>query len=227
MQYQILGDDIQYVKVLLNPGEKIYAEAGHLMSKSSTVSIQAKMRGGFLSAIKRELTGATFFVTELIGPGEVNIAGVFPGKIVPIELNGGGLLAESHSFLFAEDTVNYDAKLAPLAPAILGGEGLFLASFNGMGKVFLHAYGGLYEVSLMPGESIDIEASHLLAIEQGVQFTVSRVGGFKTMLFGGEGLYFVRAVGPGRVWIHSITAQQMASALSPFLPGGEKGGLPF
>ncbi|BDC18941.1 TIGR00266 family protein [Acidianus sp. HS-5] len=227
MQYQILGDDIQYVKVFLNPGEKIYAEAGHLMSKSSTVAIQAKMRGGILSAIKRELTGATFFVTELVGPGEVDIAGVFPGKIVPIELNGRGLLAESHSFLFAEDTVNYDAKLAPLAPAILGGEGLFLATFNGVGKIFLHAYGGLYEVSLMPGQSIDIEASHLLALEEGVQFTVSRVGGFKTMLFGGEGLYFVKVTGPGKVWVHSITAQQMASALAPFLPGGQKGGLPF
>ncbi|MFP3399735.1 TIGR00266 family protein [Acidianus sp.] len=227
LQYQIIGDDIQYVKVFLNPGEKIYADAGHIMSKSSSVTIQAKMRGGILSAIKRELTGATFFVTELMGPGEVDIAGVFPGKIVPIQLNGKGILAESHSFLFAEDSVNYDAKLAPLAPAILGGEGLFLATFSGVGQVFLHAYGGLYEINLMPGQSIDIEASHLLALEEGMQFTVTRVGGFKTMLFGGEGLYFVRVVGPGKVWIHSITAQQMASALMPFLPGGQKGGLPF
>jgi uncharacterized protein (AIM24 family) len=140
----------------------------------------------------------TIKVYKLHGLSKTIDYGVFPGKIVPIQLNGKGILAESHSFLFAEDSVSYDAKLAPLAPAILGGEGLFLATFSGVGQVFLHAYGGLYEINLMPGQSIDIEASHLLALEEGMQFTVTRVGGFKTMLFGGalwiSSVYFINKI---------------------------------
>ncbi len=223
-QYQIVGQDIQYVKVYLNPGEKIYGDAGHLLMKTATVNMQTKMRGGFFGALKREITGGSFFVTELNGPGEAVFAGIFPGKIVQIPLNGQGIVAESHTFLFAEDGVNYDSQMARLSVGILGGEGLFLARFYGNGNLFIHSYGGLYIRDLAPGEIIQVEASHLMAFQDGMQYSVSRVGGLKSLLFAHEGLFFVTLQGPGRVWIHSLTAEQLAASLIPYLPTGQQGG---
>ncbi len=61
-QYQILGDDLQYLKVQLNPGEQFYADAGHMIMKNASVNMQTRMRGGLLAGIKRALTGGSFFL---------------------------------------------------------------------------------------------------------------------------------------------------------------------
>ncbi|AWR97944.1 TIGR00266 family protein [Acidianus sulfidivorans JP7] len=228
-QYEIQGDDIQYVKVYLNPGEKIYGDAGHLVMKTSSTIMQTKMRGGLLGAIKRELTGGSFFVTEFEGPGEAIFAGVFPGKIIQIPLAGNGILAQSHTFLFAEDGVNYDSKMARLTAGLFGGEGIFLAHFYGAGNVFLHSYGGLYVRNLQPGEIIQVEASHLMAMDDGMQYSIQRVGGLRSMLFSHEGLFFVTVQGPGRVWIHTLTIEQLANEIASTVGGfgglgGQQGG---
>ena len=198
-----------------------------MVMKSATVNMQTKMRGGLLAGIKRALTGGSFFVTEFYGPGEVILSGIFPGKIIEIPLQGRGILAEAHSFLAAETTVNYDATLARLTTGILGGEGLFLARFNGFGRVFLHSYGGVIVKDLQPGETIQVEASHLMAFEEGMPYDVQLVGGLRSIFFAHEGLFFVTITGPGRVWLHTLTAEQLASALVPFLPSGQQGGIPF
>ncbi|MGC8631927.1 MAG: TIGR00266 family protein [Thermoprotei archaeon] len=223
--FQIEGNDLQYVRVSLSGGESVYGDAGHLLSKSSTVGLQTIMMGGLFGALKREVTGGSFFVTKMNGPGDLAFAGIFPGKIIEIDLNNKGVLAESHSFLVAEESVNYDAKMAKLAAGLLGGEGLFLARFTGTGRLFMHAYGALEKFSLKPGERIQVEASHLLAMDDGMKYSVSRVGGIKTMLFAHEGLFFVEIEGPGDVFVHSLTAQQLASAIAGFLPSGSQGGI--
>jgi uncharacterized protein (AIM24 family) len=85
--------------------------------------------------------------------------------------------------------------------------GLFLAKFNGEGNLFLHAYGGLYVKDLEPGEVIQIEASHLMVFEEGMNYSVSLIGGLKSILFAHEGIFFLTIEGPGRVWIHTITVK--------------------
>ncbi|ARM76742.1 TIGR00266 family protein [Acidianus manzaensis] len=219
-QYEVVGDDIQYVKVYLNPGEKIYGDAGHVVMKSDSTQMQTRMRGGFFAGIKREITGGSFFVTEFQGPGEVVFAGIFPGKIIGLPLAGNGILAQSHTFLFAEDGINYDEKMAKLTAGLFGGEGLFLAHFYGAGNVFIHSYGGLYVKNLQPGEVIQVEASHLMAMDDGMQYSIQRVGGLRSILFAHEGLFFVRIEGPGRVWIHTLTIEQLAQEIAGYIGGG-------
>ena len=210
---------MQYLKVALSSGEKIYADSGHLISKDKNVGFNTVSQGGFLSGLKRAITGSTFFVSELTGPGDVVLAGFFPGKIFPVELNGtSSLLAESHSFLAMEQSVKYDSQMARLGAGILAGEGLFLAKFSGNGKVFLHAYGGLIVKDLKPGEKIQVEAGHLLAFDGNMNYGFSKVGGIKSMLFAHEGWFFVEIEGPGRVYLHTTTAQQLARVVEPFIP---------
>jgi uncharacterized protein (TIGR00266 family) len=226
VDFNIQGNDLQYVKVKMGPGESVYGDAGHMLTKSESVSMQTIMKGGLLGALKREVTGSTFFVTQVNGPGEAAFAGIFPGKVFEIDIKQP-VLAEAHSFLVAESTVNYDSQMTRLSAGIFGGEGLFLAKFTGSGKLFLHAYGALDQISLQPGQRIQVEAAHLLAFESNMKYGISRVGGLKSMLFSHEGLFFVDIEGPGSIWVHSLTAAQLAEALIPFLPssGGQRGGL--
>ncbi|MGC9178254.1 MAG: TIGR00266 family protein [Conexivisphaera sp.] len=218
-EFTIEGEDMQHLHVRLSPGESIYADAGHLVSKDFRISMNTVVRGGLLAGLKRVLTGSSFFVTELTGPGEVVLAAAFPGKVFPVELEGSrGILAESHSFLAAEPGVQYEAQLAKLGAGILAGEGLFLARFSGRGRIYLHAYGGLIVRDLKPGEALQVEAGHLLAFEEGMKYSALRVGGIRSMLFSGEGMFFVQVEGPGRVYIHTVTAQQLAGVLVPYLP---------
>ncbi|BCS93105.1 TIGR00266 family protein [Metallosphaera javensis (ex Sakai et al. 2022)] len=213
MQYRILGKDMQHVRVFLNPGEMVYGEGGHLVTKDPSVNINAGARGGILKSFEREMTGGDFFVLELTGPGMVEFSSFFPGRIIPIQVMGQGLSVEHNSFLFAESTVQYGAKLGKLLAGIFGGEGIFLASFTGQGNVFVHARGGVSAFNLQPNQQIQVEAGHLLAFDSGMQYDIQRVGGLKTMLLGGEGLFFVTITGPGRVWVHNVSILQFAHVL--------------
>ncbi|ABW01317.1 TIGR00266 family protein [Caldivirga maquilingensis] len=219
MEYSILGNDLQLVRVVMGEGESIYGEGSHLLYKTPAVGLTTKASGGILAGLKRTLTGASFFVLELTGPGEAAFAGSTPGKITQVTLNEGeSIMAEHGSFLFAENSVKYDASLTRLSVGLFGGEGLFLAKFTGLGNVFLHGTGHVHMIQLNESEELNIEAGHLLAFDAGMQYTVGRVGGLRTMLLGGEGLFFVNIKGPGRVWVRSISLAALASALSRDMP---------
>ncbi|MCY0859188.1 MAG: TIGR00266 family protein [Sulfolobaceae archaeon] len=217
-EYQIVGNDFQYLIANLQEGEKIYAEGGHLIYKDSSVKLNARLKGGLLRAIARELTGGTFFLLEVEGPGSVAFSSFFPGKVVRIDLNGEKILAEHTSFLMCESSVEYSATLSRLSAGLFGGEGIFLAEFYGNGAVFLHGEGDVQEIDLQEGQAVEIEASHLLAMDSSVNYTVTRVGGLKTMLFGDEGLFFVKAIGPGRIWIRSASRFQFVASILKNLP---------
>ncbi|BCU68125.1 transcriptional regulator [Sulfolobales archaeon HS-7] len=229
MEYRILGADMQHVKVILNPGETVWGEGGHLILKDPNVQLNTTARGGILKSLERDLTGGDFFVLELTGPGFVEFASYFPGRIIPIQVQGQGLSVEHTSFLFAESTVQYSAKLGKLLAGIFGGEGILLAYFSGTGNVFVHAKGGVSAFNLQPGQTLQIEAGHLLAFDTGMNYTIQRVGGIKSMLFGGEGLFFVTITGPGRVWVHNISVAQFAHTLYRQVPpgGGSNQGIGF
>ncbi|WP_054857851.1 TIGR00266 family protein [Vulcanisaeta sp. JCM 16159] len=215
--FKIMGNDIQHLYVELGPNEKIYAEGGHLVWKSSSVNIKATTGGGLLTGLRRAITGASFFVLELEGPGAVDIAGFAPGKIVRIDLNGNGIMVEHRAFLAMEPTVNYDVKLVGLGFGWLGGEGLLMARLHGYGGVFLHAIGDALMLELGPGESVDVEAGHVLAFDEGMRVGIRRVGGLRTMIFGEEGLWLAHVEGPGRVWLRTLSRQQMIMGLMPEL----------
>ncbi|WP_256202601.1 AIM24 family protein [Sulfuracidifex tepidarius] len=147
--------------------------------------------------------------------------------MIQIPLQGNGIKVESNSFLFAESGVQYSASLAPLGAGILGGEGIFLANFKGNGNVFVHALGGVSSYVLGPGEEIEVEAEHLLAFDENMQVTITRLGNLRTMILGEiekEGIFFVKAVGPGRVWVHNVSLGQLVGKLARYFPAAQGGG---
>ena len=55
-----------------------------------------------------------------------------------------------------------------------------------------------------------------------MKYDITATGGFKTAMFGGEGLFVTTLTGPGKIIIQSMTLNDLAMALVPFLPKDQK-----
>ena len=64
----------------------------------------------------------------------------------------------------------------------------------------------------------------LVALQPSVNYDVQFVGGVKTALFGGEGLFFATLTGPGKVWLQSLPLSRLAGRIHQAIPGIGKGG---
>ncbi len=199
----------------MSVGDSVLIEPGHLIYKDANSKLDIRA-GGLRGMLSHMVAGSAVFLLKVDGPGEIGSAGFLPGKIVKIDLNGNGIIAEFNAFLCMDSSINYSTKFAGIWQGVLGGEGLFLESFSGTGSIFLHGHGQVVEKVLQPGEEINVELSHVLAFENSVEYNVARIGGLKTMVLGGlegEGLFFAKMRGPGKVWMHSISLFQLAAKL--------------
>jgi len=79
--------------------------------------------------------------------------------------------------------------------------------------VFVQMGGTVVERSLAPGEVLHVDTGCLAAYTPTVQFDLETVGGVKSMLFGGEGLFYARLTGPGKVWIQSLPFSRLAGRM--------------
>ncbi|MCL5420686.1 MAG: TIGR00266 family protein [Candidatus Parvarchaeota archaeon] len=216
VDYVINGEDIQYLNVGLKFGESVFIEPGHLIFKEPSVNLDISA-GGLKGAFSHLLAGSAVFLLKVDGPGSFASAGFLPGKVIEIDLNGSGIIAEFNSFLCMDSSISYSSKFAGVFQAFLGGEGIFLEEFTGTSKLFLHGHGRVIQMDLKDGEYIQAEASHILAFDAGMQYSVKKIGNLKTTVLAGlegEGLFFAEIHGPGKVWLHTISLVQLAAKLS-------------
>jgi len=235
--YEILGDDMQFVKVELDPGEAVVCEAGAMMYLEEGITMQAIFGDGsnlqaslmdkLLSAGKRVLTGESMFMAVLQNTAQVKrkaaFAAPYPGKIVPMNLKelGGQLLAQKDSFLCAAKGVSLGIAFQKrLGAGFFGGEGFIMERLNGDGWCFLNAGGTIKERMLAPGEIIRVDTGCIVGFTPQVDYDIERVGGVKSMLFGGEGLFFATLRGPGKVWLQSLPLSRMAMRIYAAAPQG-------
>ena len=82
------------------------------------------------------------------------------------------------------------------------------------------------EVELDPGETLRVDTGCLVALQPSVTYDIQFVGGVKTALFGGEGLFFAHLAGPGRVWLQSLPLSRLADRIYKAAPqtGGRRKG---
>ena len=228
MEYKISGDNLQLVTLQINPEEKIYAEAGSMIYMSGNVSMEAKMRGGFLKGLGRKIAGETMFLTEFTssgGTGMVSFGGNAPGTIKPIKIDGKReFLVQKDAFLCAEDSIDLSIAFQKrLGSIFFGGEGFILEKLTGTGTVFVHACGDFIEFDLEQGQILKVDTGSVVGWEGTVTFDIERVKGIKTMFFGGEGIFLTTLKGPGKVIIQSMDLGRLAHALQPFMPQQHSG----
>lgn len=231
LDYSIVGDNLQIARVRLKSGQEVYAEAGKMVYKTPNVAWDTRMTGNsmgekLLGALRRTVTGESLFVTffRANGPGEVGFAGSYPGRIQAFDLAAGqNLLAQRDAFLFAQPTVQLSvAWVRKLGAGFFGGEGFILERLAGPGLVFLHAGGDFVDFTLQEGESLQVEAGCLVAFDESIRYDIEFVGGIKTAIFGGEGLFLASLTGPGRVVLQSMTLQKMRREFAPARRGGDE-----
>ena len=227
MEYEITGDNLQLVTLHVQGGETVYAEAGAMNHMSSNMDMQAKAKGGLMKGLKRMVSGESFFITEFTpqGDGFVAFGGNVPGKIEAIQISPDNeFMAQRDAFLCSENGVDMDiAFTKKLGAGLFGGEGFILQKYSGQGTVFIHACGDFIVKDLQPGETLKVDTGSLVGFESSVQYDITRAGGIKTSLFGGEGLFLTTLTGPGRVIIQSLSIANLAAALAPHMSIGDSG----
>jgi len=244
IDFKIFGSDMQFVEIELDPGESAIAEAGAMMYKDATVQMdtvfgdgsrnQSGGGGGFmdklLSAGKRVITGESLFTTMFThsgnsGKARVAFAAPYPGTIVPMKLSdhGGRLICQKDSFLCAARGVSLGIFFQKkILTGLFGGEGFIMEKLEGDGWVFVHAGGTIVERELAAGERVDVDTGCVMAFHSGVEFDVKPVGGIKSALFGGEGLFLATLTGPGKIWLQSLPFSRMAGRMLAAAP--QRGG---
>ena len=222
MKYTITGDNLQFVNVELQPGEEFNSVAGAMAYMSGNMRMESKMEGGLMAGLKRSLSGASLFLLRYApqgGVGTVSLAGKAPGKVLDIDVGLGSWIVQKTGYLGSEITVNLDMALQKrLGSMMFGGEGLILQRLSGTGRAFIHACGDLNVVDLAPGEQYKVSTANAVAWEDTVSYDISAVGGIKTALFSGEGLFVTTLTGPGKIVIQSMTLGDLAESLIPYLP---------
>ena len=244
IDFKIMGSEMQFVEVELDPGESAVAEAGAMMYKDSSIAMEtvfgdassASQGGGFmdklLGAGKRLLTGESLFMTVFThtGQGKAHVAfgAPYPGNIIPVPLTSvdGCLICQKDSFLCAAKGVSIGIHLQrKILTGLFGGEGFIMQKLEGDGLVFVHAGGTVVDRNLQPGEVLHVDTGCIVAMENSVQFEIQQAGNIKTALFGGEGLFFATLHGPGKIWLQSLPFSRLAGRMLQASPkrGGGKG----
>ena len=243
IDYKIVGEDLQFVEIELDPNEATVAEAGGMMYMEDGIEMEtifgdgsAQSAGsGFLGALmgagKRLLTGESLFMTVFLNRSDrkrkVAFGAPYPGKIVPMHLAelGGELIAQKDSFLAAAKGVSVGiAFQKKLGVGLFGGEGFIMQRLQGDGWAFVHAGGTLREISLAAGEVLRVDTGCIVAFQPSVQYDIQYVGKIKSAIFGGEGLFFATLRGPGRVWLQSLPLSRLANRIISAVPGVGRGG---
>jgi len=240
VEFKIHGENLQFVEIMLDPGETVVAEAGGMMYMDSDIKMDTIFGDGsgreegkgvmdkLFSAGKRMITGESLFMTTFTNSGHekkyVSFAAPYPGCIIPLDLTevGGTLICQKDSFLCAAKGISIGiAFQKKIGVGLFGGEGFIMQKLEGDGLVFMHAGGTIIKKDLSPGETLMLDTGCLVALTKTVNYDVQFSGDVKTALFGGEGLVLANLKGPGTVWLQSLPFSRMADRI---ISAGRKGG---
>ena len=216
--HEIIGDDMQAVVVSLQTGDEIRAEAGAMTYMTDGISMDARLTGGLLGGLKRKLlAGESLFLTYFkcdASAGKVAFSAPYPGKIIRFPLQSSAILCQRDAFLCATGEIQINVEFTKrLGAGFFGGEGFILERLEGTGEAFIHSGGTIIELTLKPGEKLRVDTGCLVAFDPAVDYDIEAVGGIKTALFGGEGLFFASMTGPGRVWIQTLPFSRLADRI--------------
>jgi uncharacterized protein (TIGR00266 family) len=235
IDFEIKGMEMQFVEIELDPGESAIAEAGSMMFKDPDIEMTtvfgdgSQQAGGFLDMLvgagKRLITGESLFTTVFTHKGQdkarVGFAAPYPGHILAMKLDqiGGRLVCQKDAFLCAAKGVSLGIAFQKrIMTGLFGGEGFIMQSLEGDGWAFVHVGGTILERELAPGEELHIDTGCVAAYTGNIDMDVVRAGSIKSMIFGGEGVFFARLTGPGKVWIQSLPFSRLAGRMYAAAP---------
>ena len=243
IDYEIFGEEMQYVEIELDPQEVVVAEAGSFMMMDNGIVMQTIFGDGsaqdtgifgkLLSAGKRVLTGESLFMTAYLnqnsGKAKASFAAPYPGKIVALDLQNlqGKFICQKNAFLCAAKGVSVGIEFSrKLGTGFFGGEGFIMQKLEGDGMAFIHAGGTLAKRELAAGQILKVDTGCIVGFTRDVDYDIEFIGGIRNSIFGGEGLFYATLRGPGTVYIQSLPFSRLADriiASAPRSGGNDRG----
>lgn len=232
IDFEIKGSEMQFVEIELDPDESAIAEAGSMMFKDPHIEMTTafgdgsqKDQGGFLGKLagagKRLITGESLFTTVFTHTGQgkarVAFASPYPGHIIAVKLDevDGRLICQKDAFLCAARGVTMGIEFQrKIMTGLFGGEGFIMQKLEGDGWAFVHVGGTTVVRDLAPGEELHVDTGCVAAYTGDIDFDLVRAGSVKSMIFGGEGVFFAKLRGPGKVWIQSLPFSRLAGRVA-------------
>ena len=224
MNYQIEGGTLPVVIINLDAGEKVVTEGGGMSWMSPNMKMETS-GGGLGKMFSRAVSGESVFqniYTAEGGPGFIACASSFPGSIRAFEISpGNNMVFQKSAFLASVGNVELSIHFKKkLGAGMFGGEGFIMQKISGQGVAFAEFDGHVVEYDLQPGQQIVLDTGHLAAMTESCQMDIQTVKGLKNIAFGGEGLFNTVVTGPGHVWVQTMPAASLASAIQPFIVTG-------
>ncbi len=222
MKYTIDGELFPCLNVTLDKDEEMFTQSGAMAWMQRDIRMSTDMKGGFAKGIARVFSGNSLFLVTFTADkagAEMAFTSSFIGTIMPREFNGETLIAQKSAFLCAQPSIEVSTVFTKkISTGLFGGEGFILQKITGRGMCFLEGSGRIISKELAAGEELMVDTGNLMAFEESVSYEVETIKGFKNIFFGGEGLFLTRLRGPGKIYIQTVTALDVATRLIPYLP---------
>jgi len=205
----------------LNQGDKITAEGGSMVAMTGNLDVETtthkKGKGSILKALKRVIAGESLFLNHYEckeGAATLFLAPGLSGDMMTKTLSDKKLIVQGASFVAHWGDVEMDMSFQGMKN-LFSGEGMFWIEFSGTGKVLLNSFGAIYPIEV-EGEFI-VDSGHIVAFEEGLEFSLSKVGtSWIKSFLGGEGVV-CRFKGTGTVWCQSHNPSAFGLSLGPKL----------
>ena len=191
--------EFSLLSVQLAAGEKIKVEAGAMAAMTTNLQLRTQWRGG----LKRILTGESIFISEYsaTSEAEISLAPGLTGDIEHVRLQAGEKFYLSSScFLASSADIQWDTKFQGLGRGFFSGSGFFLLQMHGQGDLWFNCYGALLAIDVE--DEYIVDTGHIVAFSEGLQYEISKIGGYKSLFFSGEG-FVAKFSGKGRLWIQT------------------------
>ena len=218
LKFQISGQpDYAFVTVEIPAGQTLKVEASAMATMDTHLVMKTKLRGG----LGRFVTGESIFINEFTadgGPGEIGIAPGAPGDLRHFYLDDQTIYLQNSGFVACTPGVTVESKWQGLLKGFFSGESLFLIRCQGRGDLWFSSYGGIIELDVVDGQYV-VDTGNIVAFTDGLTYEVTKVGGYKSLFFSGEG-FVCRFKGTGRIWVQTRKVGALASWVSAYRPSG-------
>lgn len=218
MKYEIrYKPSYSMLVVTLETGETITAEAGAMTYMSPSVDVRTRMREkSFLGTLGLTFLGRqSFFVNDYSatsGSGEAGFVSAPVGDIEVLQVSSTqGYIIQKASYVASTKDVNLDIQWQGFTKGLFG-QGLFMIKVSGNGMLFINTFGAIDKHTLKAGEKMIVDNFHLVAFSDTCPYRVTKFGGLKETLLGGEGLV-TEITGPGDVYIQTKNLKEFVDWL--------------
>lgn len=221
MEYEIIGETMPLVTLILSRGEFVKSRAGAMKWMDNSIKMETGMDGGVGGFLKRKVmkeSGMINTYTAEKDGSRIAFGHTFPGHIIALDVTNNSIICQKRAYLCSTKDVELEiAFQQSLGSGFFGGEGFVMQKLLGRGQAFVEIDGEVVEMDLDENQIIKVETGSVGMYEESVEMNIEKVKGMKNMLFGGEGIFLTSLKGPGKVWLQTMPIQSMASEVSPYL----------